>query len=309
MGLLPLAHSGLRTHHALPALRAIRADARHAGREWRDAAARAGVARGNLGQRMGAAENGRDAPLGDRRRVALKCAAAAQGFSRAVPRHDVGRRADRSLRRDDADDRRCLRARARQAGEAHVVVDSAGHHDRDRGNRRARGLRHFERGLQSHIGLADADALNYKSARKRGSTIHRILPRPSLKILAALLMALSGFARAQDLKLQPIPFTTYLDFSALSSSTAKQRSFPIWLEAFEIEPQKASDGKIEKTTFRLRFRQFAGLNDELMLRLYFDDTQQPVVTAWSEIGNRVFAPRQLGQGLGLPSSETLTIAM
>src|SRR5581483_5096586 len=62
-------------------------------------------------------------------------------------------------------------------------------------------------------------------------------------------------------------------------------------------------------TFRLLFRQFAGLNDELMLRLYFDDTQQPVVTAWSEIGNRVFAPRQLGQGLGLPSSETLTIAM
>jgi hypothetical protein len=47
------------------------------------------------------------------------------------------------------------------------------------------------------------------------------------------------------------------------------------------------------------------------MRVYFDDTPgaQPVLTGWNEIGTRVLGPRTLGQGLGLPSSETVSIPM
>ncbi|MEA3189022.1 MAG: hypothetical protein QOD99_2852 [Chthoniobacter sp.] len=116
-------------------------------------------------------------------------------------------------------------------------------------------------------------------------------------------------ARAQELRLQPTPFTAYLDFHALAETKSGGRSFPIWLESFEINTEKSNDGDIEKTTFRLRFRRFSGLLDEMMLRVFFEDTQQPVVTAWSELGTRLLPPRQLGSKIGLPTSETLVLAM
>lgn len=116
-------------------------------------------------------------------------------------------------------------------------------------------------------------------------------------------------AGAQELKLQPTPFTAFLDFHALAESRAEARSFPIWLESFEIEAPKSESGTVEKTIFRLRFRPFAGLLDEMLLRVFFEDTQKPVVSAWNEIGARIVPPRVLGQGFGLPTSETLAITM
>jgi hypothetical protein len=49
----------------------------------------------------------------------------------------------------------------------------------------------------------------------------------------------------------------------------------------------------------------------VLLRVYFDDVPdaQPILSGWSEIGTRVIEPHTLGQGLGLPSSETVSIPM
>jgi hypothetical protein len=104
---------------------------------------------------------------------------------------------------------------------------------------------------------------------------------------------------------QPTAFTAYLDFSRPSPE------LPIWIERVEKQTTEAQAGQPEKTVYRVRFRRFAGLVDEVLMRVYFDDESnaQPVITGWSEIGTRVLPPRTLGQGLGLPSSETVRIPM
>jgi hypothetical protein len=116
---------------------------------------------------------------------------------------------------------------------------------------------------------------------------------------------------AQELKLQPTPFTVYLDFQALAASGARQPALPIWLESVEIDSPKTDAATDRKTTFRMRFRKFAGVNDELLLRLFFNDDAEakPVVSAWTELGESVLESKQLGDGLGLPTSESLTVPM
>lgn len=126
--------------------------------------------------------------------------------------------------------------------------------------------------------------------------------------LAAVCLLCAPMLRAQELKPQPIPFTAWLDFHA-SAGGAARGVMPIWLEKMETHKLQAADGSVEKTVCRLRFRRFAGLNDEMLLRLFFTDGPQPSVSAWSEIGTRIAAPRELGQGLGLPASETLVLPM
>src|SRR5207249_1197537 len=83
-----------------------------------------------------------------------------------------------------------------------------------------------------------------------------------------------------------------------------------WLESVH-QNSKSDHGRATQTTFRLRIRKLAGLNDELMLRLFFDDKQNlnPVVTAWNEIGEQLAASKPLGDGVGLPNSESLAISM
>jgi hypothetical protein len=124
-------------------------------------------------------------------------------------------------------------------------------------------------------------------------------------------LVLTSGASAQELKVQATPFSVWLDFKALSAPNARANSFPIWLEKFEIHPAKTADGNIARTTYRIRFREFSGINEELLLRLYFDDLPQalPVVTAWAELGVRVFGSEQIGQGLGLESSQSLVVPM
>ena len=117
--------------------------------------------------------------------------------------------------------------------------------------------------------------------------------------------------------MQPTPFTAWLDFqsfqSAKSNSETTRRALPIWLESVQIHAQKSDDGRVEKTTFRLRFRRIAGLNNELLLRVFFDDTtnaaQRPQISVWNEIGTRLLAPHALGAGVGLAVSDTLMIPM
>lgn len=144
----------------------------------------------------------------------------------------------------------------------------------------------------------------------------RIL-RLLLFCLAAVSTALA--ARAQELTAQPIPFTALLDFAALRHPIGPKASLPIWLESVQIVPAEAKDESVtpglpeEKqpphTVYRLRLRQMPGLNDLLLLRVFFDDTADahPTVTAWSEIGDCLFTSEPLGAGLGLSASESLSI--
>ena len=126
-------------------------------------------------------------------------------------------------------------------------------------------------------------------------------------------------ADAQELKAQPIPFTALLDFAALRSPVAPKVSLPIWLASVQIVPAESADAIVaaglpeEKqpphTVFRVRLRAMPGLNDLLLVRVFFDDKPDahPTVTAWSEIGTRMFASGPLGAGLELPASESLSI--
>jgi hypothetical protein len=129
--------------------------------------------------------------------------------------------------------------------------------------------------------------------------------RPLWFIAVVVSVGLPCLALGQDLDRQPTAFTAYLDFQR------QPKDLPIWIERVETQAIQADATQPLKTVYRIRFRHFPGLVDEVLLRVYFDDEaqEQPVVTGWSEIGTRVIDPVTLGQGLGLPSSQTLRIPM
>ena len=146
---------------------------------------------------------------------------------------------------------------------------------------------------------------------------HRIFQLLTLCCLAPL-------AFAQDLVSQPIPYTALLDFAALRHPVGVKPSLPIWLESVQIIPAEtesatatedaSAQGLPEEklpphTVYRIRLRPMPGLNDLLLLRVFFDDlpNAHPTVTAWTEIGECKFSSQPLGAGLGLPASESLSI--
>ena len=151
-------------------------------------------------------------------------------------------------------------------------------------------------------------------------SLYRILQSLTFCLVAA---CLSPMASAQDLVAQPIPYTALVDFAALRNPVGVKPSLPIWLESVQIVPaETASDPSSEPiaqglpedktpphTVYRIRLRSMPGLNDLLLLRVFFDDRADahPTVTAWSEIGERLFASEPLGAGLELPASESLSI--
>ena len=133
------------------------------------------------------------------------------------------------------------------------------------------------------------------------------------------LACLSPLAKAQDLVAQPTPYTALLDFAALRHPAGVKPPLPIWLESVQIIPagtvaETVAQGLPEPVTpphtvFRIRLRPMPGLNDLLLLRVFFDDKPDahPTVTAWSEIGQRQFASKPLGAGLSLPASESISL--
>lgn len=145
-----------------------------------------------------------------------------------------------------------------------------------------------------------------------------------LLIIALVLAASPVVGHAQELQVQPTPFTVLLDFPVLQNRYAPKQAFPIWLESVQVchsdpndsapsadAPDAATQSKVPPhTTFRLRLRQMPGLNDSLLLRVFFDDRPDahPVVTAWSETGEQLFSAPPLGAGLTLPASESMSIA-
>ncbi len=130
--------------------------------------------------------------------------------------------------------------------------------------------------------------------------------------VAALLFAFS--AQAQELEIQPTPFTALIDFASLEKPVTKllpKQALPIWLETVQVIHNDADTATKQPatTTFRMRLRQMPGLNDSVFLRLFFEDRPDahPTVTAWSETGDQKFASEPLGAGLGLPASESMSI--
>lgn len=132
------------------------------------------------------------------------------------------------------------------------------------------------------------------------------MPTPR-QLLASFILAMllaSPLVRAQELKVQPTPFTTWLDFRRLTDATAQKTGLPIWIESVQRVP-----GANGKTIFRVRFRHLGGLGDQLQFRVFFTDTAGagPSLTGWTETGSQPFAAGPLGQGLGVDTSETLIV--
>ena len=152
---------------------------------------------------------------------------------------------------------------------------------------------------------------------------------PFLRLLTLCLVAVCAVpaSEAQELAVQPTPFTVLLDFAALRQPAAPKPALPIWLESVNIVPATTLAVQITgtdsgntvaglpetqeapHTTIRIRLRSMPGLNDTLLLRLFFDDlaAAHPTVTAWSETAVQSFTSGPLGAGLELPVSESMSI--
>ena len=104
-------------------------------------------------------------------------------------------------------------------------------------------------------------------------------------VVLLLLSAFTPGAMSQDLARQPTAFTAWIDFQKTSKDA------PIWIERVDAETVQADGTAGAGTTvYRVRFRKLAGLVDEVLMRVYFQDAAgaQPVMSGWNEIGTRVF---------------------
>ncbi len=159
-------------------------------------------------------------------------------------------------------------------------------------------------------------------------------------LLAALLCTAAGLAHAQSLQAIGTPLSAWLDLRPAAPNAAPQ-TVPGWVESFDfiaarpaapqgrlprlefgangeaitanaIDRDADDDDGRARSLFRIRLERPAGATDDLQVRVFFDDRvggPRPRVTAWDELGNELMRSRPLGQGLGLPSSETLTVPM
>lgn len=115
--------------------------------------------------------------------------------------------------------------------------------------------------------------------------------------------------RAEGLKIHPTPFTALLDFKTLADPSVPRPPFPIWLA--KVERAIAPEDAAQRTLWRIYFRPMPGINDTMMLRLFFDDapSARPILTAWDESGTCIFGPETFGSGSDVASSETAVIPM
>lgn len=130
------------------------------------------------------------------------------------------------------------------------------------------------------------------------------LPRLVLCLAAGLLAV--PLAPAQELRAQATPLTAWLD---LRATRVGAQTTPAWVEALEF---RGSPKQTDRSVFRIRLSRPAAATDDLQIRLFFDDLPTgygPEVTAWDELGAEMIRSGPLGQGLGLPSSETLVFPM
>lgn len=130
--------------------------------------------------------------------------------------------------------------------------------------------------------------------------------------------------RAQELVHQSHPLSVYLDLRPAVAGDPPQTT-PSWIEALEYIPAAGGAGVEDalrtgnavttkgRATFRIRLqRPVKSTSEQLQARVFFQDQvkgSRPTVTLWDELGARLMPPRELGEGLDLPSSQTLTLSM
>lgn len=129
--------------------------------------------------------------------------------------------------------------------------------------------------------------------------------RATTAALALLVWAWVQPSSAQELKTQPTPFTSWIDFRTVSGRPGPKLGLPIWVESV----QRVVTTDTSKATFRIRFRHLAGLDDQLQFRLFYKDVpdKSPSVSGWTETGSQPFFSGPLGEGLDVDSSETMIV--
>lgn len=167
--------------------------------------------------------------------------------------------------------------------------------------------------------------------------------RRVLLLMGVLGACMSGAVHAQELQTLATPLSAYLDLRPAPAGT-KPQTTPAWIDAFEFVPatDAVTDVRIEttasasatskddlaaseallvtaisaareaKSVFRIRLQRPVGATDYLQARVFFDDSslkKRPRLTVWNELGTELMRSAPLGQGLGLPSSETLLVPM
>ncbi len=122
------------------------------------------------------------------------------------------------------------------------------------------------------------------------------------------LLSLAPLAGAQELREHRTSLTAWLD---LRNTRAEIQSVPAWVEGLEYRGSRQTAAGA-RSVFRIRLTRPAAATDDLQIRLLFDDRPGqygPEVIAWNELGQEVIRSGPLGQGLDLPSSDTVTFPM
>lgn len=139
------------------------------------------------------------------------------------------------------------------------------------------------------------------------------MSRPILTFICAAALAVCAFAEDEQAPIaeQPVPFSVWLDFNALSKASAPLPALPIWFQSFQSEAVPANGDTPPKTLFRLRLRRLPDLHHEMLFRVFFEDLpdMQPVVSAWSEAGKERFRATLPGSSTGLPTHESIILPL
>ena len=139
-----------------------------------------------------------------------------------------------------------------------------------------------------------------------------VFPYASMKLRLLIFCVLLPLfaAGAQELQEQPTPFSAWVDFQTIGPIHGPKQALPIWLESVQRTAQPSNTNAPVKTTFRIRLRRMGSLNERLQMRLFFDDLENasPVISGWSETGEKRFLSQPLGSGLNLATSESLILS-
>jgi hypothetical protein len=129
-----------------------------------------------------------------------------------------------------------------------------------------------------------------------------------LSLIAGLCLLAAGRADAQGLQQETTPFTTWLDFRQLASGQHLP-GLPIWLAGVTTDRTADAQGKTI-TTIRIQLRDMGDFDQKRLLRLFFDDHAgaSPSVLGLGAAGEQKFARGPFGEGLELPSSETMVFS-
>ena len=159
--------------------------------------------------------------------------------------------------------------------------------------------------------------------------------RSRSRLLLSVVCLAASFAchslDAQGVQSQNTPLSAWIDLRPAVPGAAPQAA-PTWIESFEYVPAKTGSGAVEtvsvqiagasavdqtvaatnESVYRVRLHRPASKVSDLQVRLFYQDKEgdgRPRVSVWNELGDELMRSDPLGQGLGLPSSDTLVLPM